>query len=269
MTTNTSTTTHIHPSALVAAGAQIADGVTIGPFAVIGPQVKIAAGTTIGAHCVIEGVTAIGQNNRIFQFCSIGAAPQDKKYAGEPTARVIGDGNTIREFCTFNTGTVQDGGTTRMGDDNWIRAYVHVAHDCQLGSHTILANATQLGGHVHIGDWAILGGLTGVHQFTRIGAHAMTGFSTRLAQDLPPFMMAAGNPASATGFNQEGLRRRGFSPDQIAVVKNIHRALYRRSLTLEQARAEIEALAAEGAEGHAEVALMLGFLQQATRGIVR
>jgi UDP-N-acetylglucosamine acyltransferase len=259
----------IHPTAIVDPGAELAPGVTVGPYAVIGPHVRIGEGSSIGAHTVVEGHTVIGRGNRIFQFCSIGAAPQDKKYAGEPTRLEIGDGNTIREFCTFNTGTVQDEGLTRVGDDNWVMAYVHVAHDCRVGSHTILANAVQLAGHVHVGDWVILGGLTGVHQFTRIGAHAMAGFSTRLAQDLPPFMMAAGNPAQAQGFNQEGLRRRGWSAGRLAVVKQIHRALYRRGLTLEAARAEIEALRGQEPDADADVALMLGFLADARRGIVR
>ncbi|MDP1533001.1 MAG: acyl-ACP--UDP-N-acetylglucosamine O-acyltransferase, partial [Rubrivivax sp.] len=174
---------------------------------------------------------------------------------------------TIREFCTLNTGTVQDVGTTRLGDDNWIMAYVHVAHDCQVGSHTIFANAVQLAGHVHVGDWAILGGLTGVHQFVRIGKHAMAGFSSRLSQDLPPFIMAAGNPVQAQGFNQEGLRRRGFSAEQIAVVKQMHRLLYRQGLTLAAARAAIAELDAQAAP--AEVAAMLAFLAGAERGIVR
>ena len=259
----------IHPSAIVDPAAELADSVTVGPYAVIGPHVRIGQRSSIGAHTVVEGRTTIGRDNRIFQFCSIGAVPQDKKYAGEPTRLEIGDGNTIREFCTFNTGTAQDEGVTRVGDDNWVMAYVHVAHDCRVGSHTILANAVQLAGHVHVGDWAILGGLTGVHQFTRVGAHAMAGFSTRLAQDLPPFMMASGNPAQVQGFNQEGLRRRGWSPERLGVVKQIHRALYRRGLTLEAARAEIEALQGQVVEADADIALMLGFLAEASRGIVR
>ena len=203
-------TAAIHPTALIDPDAELDASVQVGPYAVIGPHVRIGPGTQIGAHCVIEGHTRIGRDNRIFQFASIGAQPQDKKYAGEPTRLEIGDGNTIREFVTINTGTVQDAGVTRLGDDNWIMAYVHVAHDCQLGSHVILANAVQLAGHVHLGDWVFLGGLTGVHQFVRVGAHAMTAFQARLAQDLPPFVTAAGNPAEAQSINAEGLRRRGF-----------------------------------------------------------
>ena len=168
----------IHATALVDPAAELADDVSIGPYAVIGPTVRIGAGSRIGAHCVVEGCTSIGRDNHIFQFASVGAAPQDKKYAGEPTRLEIGNGNTIREFCTLNTGTAQDAGVTRVGDDNWIMAYVHIAHDCQVGNHTIIANSTQLGGHVHLGDWAFLGGLSGVHQFVRVGAHAMTGFQT-------------------------------------------------------------------------------------------
>ena len=261
--------TTIHPTALVDRGAELAADVSVGAYAVIGPHVRIGAGTSIGAHCTVEGHTSIGRANRIFQFASIGAAPQDKKYAGEPTELLIGDGNTIREFCTLNTGTVQDEGVTRVGDDNWIMAYVHIAHDCRIGSHTIIANATQLGGHVHLGDWAFLGGLSGVHQFVRVGAHAMTGFQTRLAQDLPPFVTAAGNPAAATGINQEGLRRRGFSPERIAQVKQMHRLLYRQGLTLADAVARIDALRGAVALGDDDVALMLGFLAGAERGIVR
>jgi UDP-N-acetylglucosamine acyltransferase len=259
----------IHSTALVDPKAELAADVSVGPYAVIGPGVRIGEGSSIGAHCVIEGQTTIGRNNRIFQFCSLGAAPQDKKYAGEPTQLVIGDGNTIREFCTFNTGTVQDAGVTRIGDDNWIMAYVHVAHDCLLGSHIILANAVQLAGHVHLGDWVFLCGLSGVHQFVRVGPHAMTGFQTRLSQDLPPFVTAAGNPAEAQGINQEGLRRRGYTPERIAVVKQMHRTLYRKGLTLAQAKDELAALQGTAAQAEADVRLMLEFLANAERGIVR
>ena len=261
--------TRIHATAVVDAGAELAADVTVGPYAVIGAHVQIGAGSSIGAHCVVEGHTLIGRNNRIFQFGSIGAAPQDKKYAGEPTRLHIGDGNTLREFVTVNTGTVQDGGVTRLGDDNWVMAYVHVAHDCQVGSHTVIANATQLGGHVHVGDWAFLGGLSGVHQFVRVGAHAMTGFQTRLSQDLPPYVTAAGNPAAATGINAEGLRRRGFTPERIAQVKQMHRLLYRQGLTLAAGTAAIEALCGQLEGSEADLALMLDFLARAERGIVR
>ncbi len=195
---------NIHSTALVDAAAQLDPTVTVGPYAVIGPHVQIGARTSIGAHCVIEGHTRIGEDNRIFQFSSLGAAPQDKKYAGEPTRLEIGHRNTIREFCTFNVGTVQDRGVTTIGDDNWIMAYVHIAHDCVVGNQTILANNATLAGHVQVGDQAIIGGLTGVHQFSRIGAHVMAGFASRISQDVPPFMMVDGNPLAVRGLNLEG-----------------------------------------------------------------
>ena len=259
----------IHATALVERQAELGNDVEVAAYAVIGPQVRIDEGTRIGPHAVVEGHTTIGRDNRIFQFCSIGGAPQDKKYAGEPTRLDIGHGNTIREFCTLNTGTVQDAGVTRIGDDNWIMAYVHVAHDCQVGSHTIIANAVQLGGHVQLGDWAFLGGLSGVHQFVRVGAHAMTGFQTRLSQDLPPYITASGNPAEAQGINAEGLKRRGFSAERIELVKQMHRLLYRKSLRLEEATQQIDALRQEHAQSAADIALMLDFLAAAPRGIVR
>jgi UDP-N-acetylglucosamine acyltransferase len=261
--------TRIHATAVVDPAAELADDVEVAAYAVIGAHVRVDAGTRVGAHCVIEGRTTIGRDNRIYQFASIGAAPQDKKYAGEPTRLEIGHGNTIREFCTINTGTAQDEGVTCVGDDNWIMAYVHIAHDCRIGSHTIIANATQLGGHVHLGDWAFLGGLSGIHQFVRVGAHAMTGFQTRLAQDLPPFVTAAGNPAQATGINSEGLRRRGYTPERIARVKQMHRAIYRQGLTLAAAMDELRAMADDASEAAVDVSLMLSFLGEAERGIVR
>ena len=259
----------IHPTAIIDPEAELHDSVSVGPYAVIGPHVRIGARCSIGAHCVIDGHTRLGDDNRIFQFASIGGPPQDKKYGGEPTGLEIGNGNTIREFVTINTGTVQDVGVTRLGDDNWIMAYVHIAHDCQLGSHLILANAVQLAGHVHLGDWAFLGGLSGVHQFVRVGAHAMTGFQTRLAQDLPPFVTAAGNPAQAQGINQEGLRRRGYAPERIALVKQMHKLLYRQGLTLQAAREAIDALRREEGAVADDIDLMQRFLASAERGIVR
>jgi UDP-N-acetylglucosamine acyltransferase len=259
----------IHSTAIVDTQAELADSVSVGPYAVIGPHVRVAEGTTIGAHCVIEGRTTIGRDNRIFQFASIGAAPQDKKYAGEPTELHIGDRNTIREFCTFNLGTAQDSGVTRIGSDNWVMAYVHIAHDVQVGNQTILANNATLAGHVHIGDWVIIGGLTGVHQFTKIGAHAMAGFASHVSQDVPPFMMVDGNPLSVRGFNAEGLRRRGFSPERLAAVKQMHKSLYRGGKTFQEARDEIAALPATAPEAQADVDMMLAFLAQATRGIAR
>ena len=261
--------TAIHPTALVDGAAELDPSVTVGPYAVVGAGVRIGAGSTIGAHCVIEGRTTIGRDNRIFPFASLGAAPQDMKYGGESTELVIGERNTIREFCTFNRGTAQDAGVTRIGDDNWIMAYVHIAHDVQLASRTILANNATLAGHVHVGDWAIVGGLTGVHQFVKIGAHAMTGFQSHVAQDVPPFMMVAGNPLAVHGFNVEGLRRRGFSRERIAQVKQMHRLLYRDGLTLEQAKSAIATLQGKVADGDGDVRLLLDFLAASTRGIAR
>ena len=260
-------TAHIHSTALVDAAAQIDASVQIGPYADIGPNVRIGAGTTVGAHCVIDGHTSIGQDNRIYQFASVGAPPQDKKYAGEPTALVIGDRNTIREFCTVNTGTAQDKGVTTIGDDNWIMAYVHIAHDCTVGHGTVLANNATLAGHVQIDDFAIIGGLTGVHQFTRVGAYVMAGFASHISQDVPPFMMVDGNPLAVRGLNAEGLRRRGFSSARVALIKQMHRLLYRQGLTLAAARAAIAELPTEDAQQ--DVALMLNLLDASSRGIVR
>ena len=260
-------TAHIHSTALVDAAAQIDASVQIGPYAVIGPNVRIGAGTTVGAHCVIDGHTSIGQDNRIYQFASVGAPPQDKKYAGEPTALVIGDRNTSREFCTINTGTAQDRGVTTVGDDNWIMAYVHIAHDCTVGHGTVLANNATLAGHVQIDDFAIIGGLTGVHQFTRVGAYVMAGFASHISQDVPPFMMVDGNPLAVRGLNAEGLRRRGFSSARVALIKQMHRLLYRQGLTLAAARAAIAELPTEDAQQ--DVALMLNLLDASSRGIVR
>ena len=261
----------IHPTALVAAGAQLDAGVSVGPYTVIGPHVRIGAGTTIGPHCVIEGHTTIGRDNRIFQFNSLGAIPQDKKYGGEPCELVIGDRNTIREFCTFNIGSPGDVGVTRVGDDNWIMAYVHLAHDCQVGSNTIFANNSQLAGHVHVGDWVILGGFTVVHQFVRIGAHSMTAMCSLLFADLPPFVMCQGQPAAARSMNYEGLRRRGFSPERISGVKAMHKALYRQDLSLEAAQAQIASISQTQAQCEPDVRMMTDFLKQtsAQRGIVR
>jgi UDP-N-acetylglucosamine acyltransferase len=259
----------IHPTAIVAPGAELDASVRVGPYSLIGAQVRIDAGTTIAAHCVIEGRTTIGRDNRIFPFCSLGAVPQDKKYAGEPTELHIGARNTIREFCTFNLGTAQDAGVTRVGDDNWIMAYVHLAHDVQVGAQTVLANNATLAGHVHIGDWVTVGGLSGVHQFVKIGAHAFVGFASHVSQDIPPYMMVDGNPLAVRGFNVEGLRRRGFGPERIAAVKQMHRLLYRSGLTFEQARQAIARLATEVPLAAADIAQMSEFLAHAQRGIAR
>ena len=259
----------IHPTALIAEGARLDPSVSVGPYAVIGANVTIGVNTTIGAHCVIEGHTTLGQDNRVFQFASLGGAPQDKKYAGEPTRLVIGNRNTVREFCTFNTGTTQDDGVTCIGDDNWIMAYVHIAHDCVVGNQTILANNATLAGHVQIGDYAIIGGLTGLHQFTQVGAHVMAGFASHISQDVPPFMMVDGNPLAVRGLNLEGLRRRGFSPERITAIKQMHRLLYRQGLTLDAARSAIAALPEQHPQAAADIAAMLDFLNTSARGIAR
>ena len=259
----------IHPTAIIEPGAELHASVSVGPFSIVRERVRIGAGTTIGPHCVIEGRTTIGCDNRIFQFCSLGAVPQDKKYRDEPTELRIGNRNTIREFCTFNIGTSQDAGITSVGDDNWIMAYVHVAHDCQVGNQTILANNATLAGHVHLGDWVIVGGLTGIHQFVKVGPHAMVGFASAVSQDVPPFMMVDGNPLAVRGFNAEGLRRRGFGPERLAAVKQMHRLLYRQGNTLEQARAAIADLAGSTPEAAVDVGVMSEFLARSQRGIVR
>ena len=261
----------IHPTALIDSNAQIDSSASVGPYSVVGPNVKIGPGTTIGAHCVIDGHTTIGANNQIFQFNSIGAIPQDKKYAGEPCALHIGDRNTIREFCSFNIGSPGDRGETRLGNDNWIMAYVHLAHDCQVGNNTIFANNTQLAGHVQVDDWAILGGFTLVHQFVRVGAHCMTAICSVILADLPPFVMCQGQPAAARAMNLEGLRRRSFSPERIAAVKSMHKILYRQALTLEESKARIADLTVTSPSSAPDVEMMLSFLAQSTpqRGIVR
>ncbi len=258
----------IHATALIDPAAELDSSVKVGAYTVIGPHVRIAAGTAIGPHCVIEGRTTIGRDNRIAQFNSIGGAPQDMKYAGEPTELLIGDRNVVHEFCTFNLGTVQDQGVTRIGSDNWIMAYVHIAHDVRLGDRTVLANNATLAGHVQVGDWAVVGGLTGVHQFVKIGAHAMIGFQAHVAQDVPPFITVDGNPLTARAVNVVGLRRRDFSAERIAVIKQMHKLLYRSSMTLEQAVVAIADLRAQQ-EAAADVEVMLSFLAAATRGIVR
>jgi UDP-N-acetylglucosamine acyltransferase len=255
----------VHPSAIVDRGARLGDGVTIGAYSVIGPHAEIGDGTWIGAHVVLDGHIRIGRKNRIFHFASLGAPPQDKKYQGEDTSVEIGQDNTIREYVTINRGTAQDIGVTRVGNDNWIMAYVHFAHDVQIGSHTIFANACQLAGHVTVGDWAIFGATTLVHQFVHIGAHAFTGMGTYLPQDLPPFVTAAGNMARPYGINSEGLKRRGFSPDDIAGLKRAYRTLYRSGLGLEEAREQLATQVAQCSH----VGDILEFLDRSKRGIIR
>jgi len=261
----------IHPTAIVSPAAELDSSVSVGPYTLIGPHVRIGAGTTVASHCVIEGHTTIGRDNRIFQFNSLGAVPQDKKYNNEPCELVIGDRNTIREFCTFNIGSPGDQGLTSVGNDNWIMAYVHLAHDCHVGNHTIFANNTQLAGHVVVDDWVILGGFTVVHQFCRIGAHSFTAMNSLLFADLPPFVMCQGQPAQARSMNFEGLKRRGFSPERVRAVKAMHKALYRDGLTLAQAQAQIASITADTPDAAPDVHMMLDFLGQtsAERGIVR
>ncbi len=255
----------IHPTAIVHPSAKLGRGVVVGPYSTVGENVEIGDHSVIGPHVVVTGHTTIGSDNRIFQFCSIGEQPQDKKYAGEPTRLEIGDRNTIREFCTFNCGTAQDVGVTRLGNDNWIMAYVHLAHDCQVGDNTIFANNAQLAGHVQVGDWAILGGFTVVHQFVRIGAHSITAMGTILLQDLPPFVMAAGNPAEPRSINAEGLKRRGFSVAAIAAIKRAYKTLYKAGMKLDEARAALEAESLTVPE----LSVLAGFLVASGRGIVR
>jgi len=255
----------IHPSAIVEPGARLATGVSVGAFSIIGAQVEVGEGTAIGPHVVLAGRTRIGRRNRVYQFCSIGEPPQDKKYAGEDTAVEIGDGNTIREYVTINRGTAGDAKVTRVGNDNWIMAYVHFAHDCQIGSHTIVANACQLAGHVHVGDWAILGATTLVHQYVQIGAHSFTGMGTYLDRDLPPFVRAAGNMAQPYGINSVGLRRRGMSSATIDALKRAYKTLYRSGLGQEETRQALEMQAAQCPE----VRLILDFLNASKRGYIR
>ncbi len=259
----------IHPSAIVDPAAELDSSVTVGPYTVIGPHVRIGAGTTVGPHCVIEGHTTIGCDNRIFQFNSLGAIPQDKKYNGEPCELRIGDRNTIREFCTFNIGSPGDAFVTRIGSDNWIMAYTHIAHDCQLGDHITMANNATLAGHVHVGDWATVGGLTGVLQRMRIGAHAMVGFASHVGKDVPPFMVVDGNPLAVRAVNLVGLRRRDFSAERIAAIREMHKFLYRQGKTLDEARMAIQGLAASMPEAASDIALMDDFLATSASGIAR
>jgi UDP-N-acetylglucosamine acyltransferase len=255
----------IHSSAIIADSAVIADDVEIGPFCVIGDNVVIGKGTSIDSHVVINGPTTIGSDNHIYQFASIGDDPQDKKYAGEPTRLVIGDRNTIREFCTISRGTIDDADETVIGDDNWIMAYVHIAHDCIIGNNTIMANNATLAGHVHVGDWAIFGGFTGVHQFCKIGAHAFLGMFSIINRDVPAYAMISGQPAAPRGINSEGLKRRGFDEQQIRNIKNAYRIVYRQGKKLSEAIDEIAALA----DSQPELGVFLESLRSSERGLVR
>ena len=255
----------IDPRAVIDPGAELAANVSVGPYTVIGPNVSIGEGTRIGPHVVIEGPTRIGRDNHIYQFASLGTAPQDKKYAGEETWLEIGDRNTIREFVTFNRGTVQDTGITRIGNDNWIMAYVHIAHDCRIGNQTIFANNASLAGHVHVDDYAILGGFTLVHQFCHIGAHSLTAFGSGISMDVPPYVTVGGSPAHAHGLNMEGLRRRGFPEDVRRLLKQAYKTIYRENRSLADALAELHSLGSDSAE----LGILIRFLENQTRGITR
>ncbi len=255
----------IHSTAIIDPSAELAANVTVGPYTVIGPDVVIGAGTEIAAHVVINGPTRLGEDNRIFQFASIGAAPQDKKYAGEPTWLEMGDRNTIREFVTINRGTVQDAGVTSVGDDNWIMAYVHIAHDCRVGNQTIFANNASLAGHVTIADYVILGGFTLVHQFCSLGAHSLTAYGSGISLNVPPYVTVGGSPARAHGLNMEGLRRRGFSEDTRKLLKQAYRTLYRENHSLQDAIKILK----DRAPDNTELGLLVSFLEQQKRGIVR
>jgi len=255
----------IHATAIVHPGAVLAPDVCVGAYSVIGEHVRVGAGTTIANHVCISGRTTIGQGNRIFSFCALGGEPQDKKYRGQDTALEIGNDNTIREFCTFNIGTAEDTGVTRLGHRNWMMAYVHLAHDCQVGNDTIFANNASLAGHATVGDWAIMGGFSGVHQFCRVGEHSFIGISAVVTQDVPPYVTVAGNPTTPHGINSEGLKRRGFPPQDIAAIKQAYRKLYRSGLSLEDARQEIALIAAE----FPHVQILLDFLSGSQRGIMR
>ncbi len=255
----------IDSRAVVSGRARLHRDVSVGPYSIIGPDVEIGPGTRIESHVVVKGPCVIGEDNRIFQFASIGDDPQDKKYAGEVTELVIGDRNTIREYCTINRGTVQDTGKTRVGHDNWIMAYVHIAHDCVVGNQTVLANNTTLAGHVHVGDWVVLGGFTAVHQYCRIGAHALTGIFTAVTKDIPAYVTAAGRPAVPRGINAEGLRRRGFGSTRIGRIREAYRTIYRQGLKLEEA---LDILRGR-AESHDDIRILLDSIARSSRGLIR
>ena len=255
----------IHPTAIIDTSAELDSSVEVGPYSIIGANVKLDAETRIAGHVIINGPTVIGKNNQIFQYSSLGEAPQDKKYAGEPTLLEIGDSNTIREFCTFNRGTIQDKGTTKIGSHNWIMAYVHIAHDCTIANHAILANNSSLAGHVDIDDYAILGGFTLIHQFCKIGSHVITAVGSVVFKDIPPYVTAAGYDAKPHGINAEGLKRRGFTAESILQIKRAYKALYRNGLTLEEAKVELATMQLSTPE----IKLLTDFLNISTRGIIR
>lgn len=256
----------IDPGAVIDDRALIDENVEIGPCSIIGADVEIGAGTRIGSHVVIKGPARIGNNNRIFHFCSIGEDPQDKKFSGEAESRLeIGNNNTIREFCSINRGTAGGGGLTRLGNDNWIMAYVHIAHDCIIGSDTVFANNATLAGHVTIDDHVILGGFTGVHQFCHIGSYSFSAIASVIVKDVPPYLMVSGNTARPGGLNREGLKRHGFSNDTINALRKAYRRIYREGLLLKDALDSLE----EDAGGNPEVAQFADFIRNSSRGIVR
>lgn len=255
----------IHRSAIVEDGAKLGDNVAVGAYSLIGPDVEIGANCRIGPHVVITGRTRIGNNCRIYQFASIGEAPQDKKYAGEDTSVEIGQDNTIREYVTINRGTSDDVGVTRIGDDNWLMAYSHVAHDCQVGSHTVFANGATLAGHVVVGDWVIFAGYSGAHQFCRIGAHAFLGMYGGVNQDVPAYVMVSGQPPRPRGINAEGLKRRGYSDQQVRNIREAYRLIYRKGLPRNEAIAELRTRLAE----QPELALMIESIEHSQRGLLR
>jgi UDP-N-acetylglucosamine acyltransferase len=255
----------ISAQAIVSPGATIAPDAQIGPFSIIGPNVVIGARTVVAGHVVINGHTTIGEDNKIFQFSSIGEAPQDKKYKDEPTRLTIGDRNVIREYCTISRGTVNDSGITRVGNDNLFQAYTHVAHDCIIGNNTVMSNLAQISGHVQLDDWAILSGYAAVHQFVKIGAHAFVAHHGGCTQDVPPYVMAVGNPAVPHSINSEGLKRRGFTAEQIRNLKNAYRILYRSDLPLEAAVNQLSGLA----PSQPELAPLLTFIENSERGLIR
>jgi UDP-N-acetylglucosamine acyltransferase len=257
--------TRVHPTAIVAASAELAGDVVIGPYSIVGAGTAIGEGTSIGAHVVIADRTRIGRGNRVFQFASVGEIPQDRKYTGDPTRTVIGDRNVIREFVTIHAGTAQGKGVTTIGDGNWLLAYSHVAHDCVIGNETTFSNNAQLAGHVTIDDYAVLGGFVGVHQFCRVGAHAMLAAGSIVLQDVPPYVTVAGSPATPRGTNSEGLRRRGFGGDEIAAIRRAYKTLYRQGLALDDARAEIAAAAV----AVPALRTLAAFLETPGRGIIR
>jgi len=255
----------IHPTAIINSKANLDSSVKVGPYSIIDGDVSIGAGSVIGNHVTITGNTTIGKNNHIYHYSSIGESPQDKKYNQEKTFLEIGDNNTIREFCTFNRGTAQDQSLTKIGNDNWIMAYVHIAHDCEIKNHTILANNTSLAGHVTIDDYAILGGFTLVHQFCKIGSHIITAVNTVVFKDIPPYIIAAGYDAKPNGINVEGLKRRGFDPKIISKIKEAYKILYRKGLCLNEAEAQIKLLSKDTKE----LNLYTDFIAKSTRGIIR